>query len=717
MARAPLRLLTEVDIINFFKFCSLQTNYLVLQLAHQITSQFMKLHLPKVLLCSLMAVFVSPAMGLSASDIKSKDGLDYLEVGKGSLWSLSWPTETWKGDLTVGDIVENEEVVHGNADKVGHFSDWKFEIPDGNGSDKYTNSLQVTGTLTVQGSGEVLLGGQPKKPLSGNKDNYQGLYAKAIVVTGGSLTSTVITTESLTVSGGTVKTHTGNCSSGSAYDTGYAGPKQSYVNDKITLSGGTLEFGYAGNSVQGVGTFAENGNVAHKMSMFGDSADFEIEQTGGNMKVWGNTNIYSGAKITQSDKAQAMVFRDLVEMTKSGTTEIDQSGDSAKLVFGLLYGKEQNTFDITQSGAGTIHLAYGSNFEKASVIKFTQEGEGTITIGGGHDTTVTGNLPTSFKNISDAGFKSVNTTYEIDQSKSAGLVDIKSDADIIASNVTVGSQAELTAHNLTVTTSLTNAGDFSASGKLNVSGTVANNKNMDVKALEITGGTTTNAEGATLTAGSITVNGGTFVNYGNITSAKPSMLMTAEAEALAEANQVGLITIAKGEMKQYGTTTSNILVQDGGTLTLGVVDNQTVTTAVGAVTLEAGANMVVADDSETGALTLKGGTITFMEGATLTSDSVSGLKEVTIILNLSADTFADVVDGNGYAETLFTVAGTYALNNTTISVATEGKDAQLVQVKQDSNGNVTVGQLVPEPTTATLSLLALAALAARRRRK
>ena len=37
-------------------------------------------------------------------------------------------------------------------------------------------------------------------------------------------------------------------------------------------------------------------------------------------------------------------------------------------------------------------------------------------------------------------------------------------------------------------------------------------------------------------------------------------------------------------------------------------------------------------------------------------------------------------------------------------------------VKQDSEGKVTIGQLVPEPTTATLSLLALAALAARRRR-
>ena len=35
----------------------------------------------------------------------------------------------------------------------------------------------------------------------------------------------------------------------------------------------------------------------------------------------------------------------------------------------------------------------------------------------------------------------------------------------------------------------------------------------------------------------------------------------------------------------------------------------------------------------------------------------------------------------------------------------------------DANGTVFVGMMVPEPTTATLSLLALAGLAARRRRR
>lgn len=702
----------------------------------------MKLHLPKSLSVALLTVIccVAPMAGaaIQSETIGSGDEA-YTKYTMGANSSSYTKEYTEKelvmdGDDTLG-IYKNGDLI---IDDFGIFENGSVSEK----SNGVTNTLVVgkvkTGlfgiktddlqALTMSGNAKIALGGQHGSYYAGIKAAAASISGNAELIAGSAQFSSlsVSGTADVTLHGinaMTEKIGAAEYTGGNNWSNvlgGWVSPNVSVAADpghKMTIISGSLSVADSAQVTIGV----DNGQYGtYKTSHYLTSLYGTITQD--------TSSDEGAAKSSLAIKGKTYISDTLNLTQNGGTMEMGLKADSSGTQKALVYLSSSKNNKITQNGAGTLtvgRLVKGIDSAENSQIIISQTGSGILNMDNGVDFTSNSKYTSS---ITQSGSGIINlygdfTSADFTVNQTNGTINLYGKMDLVGTensfgkNFDVESGAELTASSLSVGGKLTNDGTLTTSGKMTASGTVDNNKNMVVQALEITGGTTTNAKDATLTAGSITVNGGTFVNYGNITSEKPSMLMAAEAEALAEANQVGLITIASGKMEQYGTTTSNILVQAGGTLTLGVVDNQTVTTAVGAVTLEAGANMVVADDSETGALTLKGGTITFMEGATLDSTSVSGLETVTITLKVSADTFADVVDGNGYAETLFTVADTSALDNTTIFVATEGKDAQQVQVKQDAAGNVTVGQLVPEPTTATLSLLALAALAARRRRK
>ena len=385
----------------------------------------MKLHLPKILRVAVLATFALPAMGaaLSSSDIVTPEegGDSYLNVG------MENTTDTWSGDMVVGDTAGTQ----GDVDKVGAFNaSWGFITPNGGKTNtSITSGLKISGSLTLQGSGKIVLGGQYK-----GGSSYTGLEAgEAIKVTGGSLTATKIITKNLTVSGGSVSTSTGNCTSGNGFA---GGAKQSYIKESLTISGGSLAFGYTDN-VQGIG------GGGHRMTAFGRSSSFTMKQTGGTMRVYGDLDMMSGITINQS--AGTMVLRDTIYMGGSGTTTttIDQSGDTSKLVLGRLESTGDRApvckFDIKQSGAGLIHLAYGSNFAKASTITLTQTGTGTINLGGGHDTGITGSLPS--RGYALSGYETNNTTYTINQT--SGKINIMSGTKIQADTADIGSTLTL----------------------------------------------------------------------------------------------------------------------------------------------------------------------------------------------------------------------------------------------------------------------------------
>lgn len=575
-----------------------------------------------------MASLALPAMGdtLTSDNVVTPEGKtdSYLNVGTGS------STHTWTGDLVVGDT----ETTQGDVDKIGAFNDaWNFQTPDG--KTLYTNNFKVTGNLTVQGSnGQIILGGQ-----SGS--SYTGLQVGGTVtVDAGTLTATKIITNDLVVNGGTVSTNTGNCTSGNGYA---GGPKQSYIKNSLTLTGGSLSFGYTAN-VQGIG------GGGHRMTAFGNSSSFAINQSGGTMKVYGDMDFKSGSTINQTDNAGLLSLRDTLYMGGSGTTTFNQSADSAKLVIGRfestgsVLSKPQCDFVFNQSGNGLIHLAYGSNLYKEGTITLNQTGNGTINIGGGHDTAITGALPsrgyalnTVDPDVSTTSFESKNTTYNIDQT-GAGTINVKSNATLTANNINVGKDATLNVDgNMTIT------GKASLTGTVNVganaSFTLAETCDMDV---------TTDLE----------LNAGNSIKF--------------------------------------------------------IVDS---------ATTEGSMQM-----TETGNLEFTGGTVELsLTEAALTEMAAEAHKDgkefhVTLIGNLSD---ADVLELEGIINDKLVLADylvepelptTYALTaQENITIEAHDlivEDNALKAVVIATNPNV-----IPEPATATLSLLALAALAARRRRR
>ena len=666
----------------------------------------MKLHLPKALLTAALCAVALPATGvtLTTDNIVTpvEGGNSYLNVG------MEYATDTWSGNLTVGDT----DTTQGNVDYVGAFTEsWGWVTPNGGKNNTtITSTLKVNGSLTVQGNGKIVLGGQ-------SSDNYTGLEATGgITVTGGSLTATKIITTDLVVSGGIVSTSTSNCTSGNGTSYNGNGAKQSYIKNSLTLSGGSLSFGYTAN-VQGVG------GGQHRMTAFGSSSNFTMNQSGGTLRVYGDMVLRSGSTINQTDNAGIMALRDTVYMNSSGTTTFNQSGDSAKLVIGRLestgniLSRPQCDFVFNQSGSGLIHLAYGSNLYKAGTITFNQTGNGTINIGGGHDTKLTGSLPTR-SDYSLTSFEAINTTYSINQN-GTGTVNVN--GALSASTVKVEGESTLNINQAVTATTITQSGTSTINVNSELSaGTVKTGGegklviNANVTANSITQSDKskiTVAENATITVGSLTIESGVFENLGTISGSASQALFAAEGDIATAADSAAtLITISGGEFVNYGTTDSNILV-NGGTLTLneGMLAD---------VTINSG-NVYVNTDSTVGNLTLNGGTITFAEGATLTlsQDAMLNLGNTNIIVNVSSETLAGLEDGTTI--TLFdTVGATSDLKGATITF-TDGTTSTEAKVNgsEDGTGVVVTTSTVPEPTTATLSLLALAALAARRRRR
>ncbi len=588
----------------------------------------MKLHLPKLLCVALMGVLALPAMGdtLTTDNIATpvEGGASYLNVG------MENATDTWSGDLVVGDTAEAQ----GDVDYVGAFNEsWGWVTPDGGKTNvTITSGLKVSGALTVQGAGKIVLGGQYQ-----GGSSYTGLETTGgITVTGGTLTSTKITTTDLNVSGGTVSTSTSNCTSGNSY-AGSSSAKQSYIKNSLTLSGGSLSFGYTAN-VQGIG------EGKHRMTTFGSSSSFTMTQTGGTLRVYGDMDLKSGSTFNQQEGAGIMVLRDTIYMGGSGTTTFNQSGNDAKLVLGRLestgniLSKPQCDFVFNQSGNGLIHLAYGSNLYKAGTITLNQTGGGVINIGGEHDTKITGALPSRGYALAGS-FEAINTTYTINQSESSGTITLQKGASITVDTITQGADATLNVYG-----SLTVTGSASLEGTVNVGDnaifTYAEGANMEVtttleldstNTMNFTIGSTTDADGSVQMAasGDLAVTGGILT---------------------LELTDVALTEMAAGatfEGTEYGITLISGL-SDADVLELESVIND--------------------------ALTLQ-----------------KYEKELPVVLAEGDSNLPITIVSNG--------------------LRLEGDKLQAVVVATNPN------LVVPEPTTATLSLLALAGLAARRRRK
>ncbi len=553
----------------------------------------------------------------------------------------------WYGDLVIGDSGESK----GHVDNVGAFVDnWEWVTPT---ASVKTADLNVQGNVTVQGNGKVVLGG------NFNDTRYLGIEATGITVNGGSLTATKITAKDLVVTGGTVSTSTIGCNQGSAF---YGGYNYSYIQNSLTISGGSLSFGYAGDDIEGIDS---NRDI---MTAFGNSS-FSMTQTGGTMNVYGAVILTAGATITQEDNAGATVLRDTVFMQGSGTTTFTQSADSATLVIGKLGraqldNNEQNIV-FNQSGDGLIHLAYGSNFKQESTISLNQTGSGVINIGGGHDTALTGALPTNYA-LDQTTFESSNTTYNIDQS-GAGTVNVN--GALTADTVKVGGESKLNINEDVTVNTLTQSGTA-----------------------EITV-----AEDKTLVVNGLTISGGVFANKGIING----------VVSLAESAEGEPITITDGQLVNSGTINATVTMS-GGTLVAEAGSE------IAGITATGGDILVEGDFTMTGDMILDGDAELIFGSADYTID----LGEYDVVFSGNSSIALTLGDADISGVVLFTGAKEDYSGYKVTLLNEEGQSTGTAVLEYNADGTVTLGTAaVPEPTSSMLGLMGLVAFTLRRRRK
>ena len=237
-------------------------------------------------------------------------------------------------------------------------------------------------------------------------------------------------------------------------------------------------------------------------------------------------------------------------------------------------------------------------------------------------------------------------------------------------------------------------------------------------------------ETSSLTAKSISSEGSITVNKSsNVTATDGDIVLKSGNIDTAE------LTASKGSVQLYGTDVKNstitaeeVVLNSNTSLTIGgengnsvfageiEVNDATLTltdAALGGtgITMNSG-TIEILGDATVGALTLDEGNLVFagnyvldLGGESLIlGENASIILKVDSVNNLAGDyeLFANVDESST------------GLENLTVKFVDDAGDEKEVEASY-SNGGVMVS--IPEPTTATLSLLALAGLAARRRRK
>ena len=656
----------------------------------------MKLHLHSSLYALLLASFVSVTT-VTAADIN----VGVFQPGS------SFTTSNMKNELPSASkkmyVIAGGTELSG-TDKLGYIVDGKLVEPSANTTLKYegtgvyyrtedaivTPNVKVNGTLTMSGFSQAKLGGQVRMAgVRGTYDELTGIIAEGLIVKDNAyFQSHNAQLGSLTISDNAkVLLHTGKTTGNTSHIlTAPQDSKQVRIESNLTVDGGFLQIATTNankgtqddtHCVTALGKITFTG-IKYEDGVPTDASDYsiskcQISQSAGDIVMNGKSVSVGGLNIDQTGGKMDISSADYHILADYGDSTITQSGSTSVMNIGAIVtyngyyaavmekleekGKNpdiQASLSITQTNGGIINMNRGVDFTNQRTNEASSEISKIVQQGTGG----TINLAGEFK----------GATFDISQS--------------------------------------------AVNGKINLDGT------MNAGTVEQKAGTLTVGAEGVLTVNKMKLEGGVFINNGTVNGPQASQVATLAEEGDISTTtdaEATFITIAGGEYKNFGTTNADILV-DGGTLTL---ENGS---SVGNIEMKSGSILVTNDEKTAtiGSITLSGGSITFEADAQLTlqTGAVVDLGEgVEIIVMMSADELAALEGGSNV--TLFDAGtNTMKFNNTLITF----KDDQNNEVKatvtgNTTGGNVTVNAVVPEPTTATLSLLALAALASRRRRK
>ncbi len=457
----------------------------------------------------------------------------------------------------------------------------------------------------------------------------------------------------------------------------------------------------------------------------------------GSLTLVGNSRIALGGTVvldsvvnnlTNGDSGYSLVGSGTVDLTFTGTSDLTNGGTNNFSRIGL----NQNSSITIVSGAklktSTIFNSY--TFTGDVNASLTVEQKGTLELAGysdnpntcvkslvNHGTITSSAAIGSRKNITNTGTLTVSDLYIFNQesttSSLGGAVNISGALWLggttkVAGIVTTG-YIGLASGATAATTKLT--GDSTGTLNINLaSGRATANVALEGSfGINKTGNSTQNFSGNTSGySGKLDVSGGTL-----------------NLAQMGESSSVTLITLSGGStlgLYRGSTTTPSTTAEttvtfgEGGKLTVGegggTLNANVVLGAGSTLSMDAALNLG-------SSLTLNGTTLT---GALL-NQLLSGPGSVTLFSGVDELYIGDSTEnraGSDFTLTTEEVYAAFALSDEVAALFAPDSETNKPIISVDyvaNGGHIMMTSNVPEPATATLSLLALAALAARRRRK
>lgn len=696
----------------------------------------MKLHLPKSLL--VVAVIAMSAVSSFAAEytVGTITTSQAFPSNSGNIWTPG----TADGSLTLSgsDWLGAKDT---NGNRITSFGKQQWDYSGFIGFGKWTQKSSGTvtqnaqfSTLTINGGAQVVLGGQyvsTKVVLgttAGSMAEYTGVIADHVVVNGDGSTTNLntwnLTTDTLVVNSGKVQIHNQVQSGNNHFVYELPDSKQVRIHEGLTVNGGEVIINL--NSLNSSSSPNSNPNDTHIFTGFGtinfDAPSYEegsivdaskasivkswITQSNGSVVIQGKTASVGGLNINQTGGTMSVSTNAAGTgshcwhiLSDFGDSSINQSGGEGTVlnIGGIAaYNSKYSEIKALMNDKGVVfdplrnEASYnGEVMDLNASVSIAQTGSGIINIIQGIDLNnyhenSQGLASTQSSTISQSGGGIINlggaykgASFDINQTASGGII------------------------NLTGSMTSGNVNQESADGVLNIA------KGASMTADSMTVGGTIENNGTLSVAGMEVADGGTFINNGSFNGIQEAALASEDGiAALDNTESMMNITITGGQVLNYGTLNGSISVE-GGILEL--LDGN-----VGAITMTAG-DIIVKSESSVDNITLNGGTITFEDGAKLTVANGVELNGAKVFV--SVDSLEDIVSGAKI--TLFDDAtGTLEFDDALVTfVDANGEETQATVYGAATGGSITVNTVVPEPTTATLSLLALAALAGRRRRR
>ena len=534
-----------------------------------------------------------------------------------------------------------------------------------------TTNLEISGNVTLSGSGTVVMGNNPNNIIRGASGAGTEILTSANTVEGaGNIGDGIM---------GLVNTGTVNANAGAGQNTLYIDVSSAGFNNKGTIeatNGSTLVVTGPANSFvnysSGTNTLTSGTYIANSGNVY-----VPLGSSGGIVTLSANVTEESGGQILNSNNGNANALNGLTSITSTGALTIggvafaDSGNFSNAGALTILGGESFSVGSLTQISGGSLTAGtyvLDSNLNLTGTAQTITTNAATLTLGGGtientsNSTNALAGLAFNTKNLTIAGTSNAVSTTAASFSNT-GTLTINGSDSFTAGNLTQISSGKLTAGtyvlggNLNLTTTgisiTTNSatltlqgGTINSNGVNALSALASNTKTLTIagtsNAISTTAtsfsntGTLTINSGDSFTASKLTqisgttLTAGTYVLSGNLDLTTSGINITTNSATL---------TLSGGTIKSNGVNTLSALASNTKSLTIAGTDNNISTTA--------------SSFSNTVTLTINSGdsftapALTQISGSTLTAGTyvLAGNLDLTATANITTNSANLTLEG------------------------------------------------------------------------